>query len=696
MPVPVRAFLLAVFLLLPFSTGMAQRSETPRPDSLRKYEIAPIVVTATRAERTLQDVPVPTTVVTREAIVQQGAVRLSDLLAEQPGLFVVDGIGTGGLGVQVQGLDSDYTLILIDGEPVVGREAGTLDLDRLTVAGVERVEIVRGPTSSRFGSDALAGVINLITRRPADGLSGRASARVERFETTDLTLEAEAAGDRWGLRLLGNRYASEGYDLRPDEVGSTTPSFTDYAGHLRLDARPTDNLTLGLRAQTAQRDQQGAGTLGETMYDENGQRREWSVAPSVRYRLAPGVRAEVDGYAAGFDTYLATEDAATGAPLDETRFGQGYQKAEARVVATPGAAHILYVGGGVIRESVESDRYAAARSTRQGYVFAEYGWMPVRLFDLTVSARYDDHSEFGSRLTPKVALLARPSDALRLRAFVGSGFKTPDFRQRYLNFVNATAGYSLFGATEAPDRLAALDAMGGLEAYLVAPSTLGALAPETSTSYGVGVEAGPVRGVSVRVNTFYNAVRDLIETQPVAVLSGGQTVYSYFNLNRIFTRGLDADVSYAPGAGVLVGASYQFLDTADRDVLDQIDAGELFGRRAGRDVRLTRSDYGGLFGRSRHSATLRVRYAEPVTGITSALRFVWRGRYGYGDLNGNLVLDDEAEYVQGYGLVNATFTRAFGRVQVQTGVRNLLGHTDPARVPSLAGRIFFVGGSVRF
>ncbi len=684
---------LACLLAFAFAlTAQAQR-QTPSADSLKQYDLSPVVVTATRSARALQDVPVPTTVVTREAIRLQGSLRLADLLAEQPGLALVNGVG--GAGLQMQGFDPDYTLILIDGEPIVGREAGTLDLDRLTVAGVERVEIVRGPTSSRYGSDALAGVVNLITRRPESGLRGRVGARYESFETSDLALEAEGGGERWGVRLLGNRFASAGYDLQPDVPGQTTPAFTDYTGEVRLDAEPADGLRLGLRARTAHRDQDGSFALGTTQYDEAGTRREWSLAPSVGYRFSTRLRATLDTYAAGFGTWLRTVDAGAGTVFDETRFDQGYQKAEGRLTLVPGTRAVLYTGGGLIRETVESDRYARAQATLQGYGFAEFEWNASRLLDAVVSARFDRHSEFGQRFTPKVALLARPAKGVRLRASVGSGFKTPDFRQRYLNFANATAGYSVFGAAEVAERLAALDAVGALDRYLTSPALLGELRPESSVSFGAGVEVEPFALVTARVNFFRNHVNDLIETQPVAVKTNGQSVFTYFNLNRIYTQGVEADVSAHVLPALHVGASYQFLDTADRDVLDAIDDGTLFGRKDGRDVRLTRSDYGGLFGRSRHSGTLRLTHTSAWLGLTGALRLVWRGRYGYGDLNGNLVLDSEAEYVPGYALVHATFTRPFGRAQLQAGVRNLFDYTNPQREPALAGRTLFLGASVR-
>ena len=85
---------------------------------------------------------------------------LGEVLVEQTGLAVVADHGN---GIQVQGFNSDYTLILINGQPIIGRTAGTLELDRITVNNIKQIEITKGPSSSLYGSEALAGVINIIT-----------------------------------------------------------------------------------------------------------------------------------------------------------------------------------------------------------------------------------------------------------------------------------------------------------------------------------------------------------------------------------------------------------------------------------------------------------------------------------------------------------------------------------------------------
>ncbi len=167
-----RALLLLLIGLLPLLNAPPQAQPAParpvddttaRADSLWQLDMEQVVVTATRAERSADDVGVPVSVIGQQEIEAQGAARATDLLADQPGLSINNDHGS---GLQMRGLGPEYTLILLDGEPIVGRTAGTLDLGRLTTANIERVEVVRGPTSSLYGSEALAGVVNFITGAP--------------------------------------------------------------------------------------------------------------------------------------------------------------------------------------------------------------------------------------------------------------------------------------------------------------------------------------------------------------------------------------------------------------------------------------------------------------------------------------------------------------------------------------------------
>ena len=162
-------------------TDDGYRARTDRPGDIRPIAMDEVVVTATKTMTAQGQQAVPTTVISGTEIEEQGAARLSDVLANQPGMTLNYDHGA---GVQIQGLGSDYTMILMDGQPLIGRTAGTLDLERLSVRNVERVEIVRGPSSSLYGNEALAGVVNLVTQPTPTGSQhpfARGTARIKRL-----------------------------------------------------------------------------------------------------------------------------------------------------------------------------------------------------------------------------------------------------------------------------------------------------------------------------------------------------------------------------------------------------------------------------------------------------------------------------------------------------------------------------------
>ncbi|MDF1506508.1 TonB-dependent receptor plug domain-containing protein, partial [Roseisolibacter sp. H3M3-2] len=132
-----------------------------------------VVVTAARRAQRLGDAVTTTEVVTRADIARTGAADLSAVLTEQTGIQLQGG-HPAGAGVMLQGIGSERVLVLLDGQPVAGRISGVLDLSRIPASMVERVEVVKGPQSTLYGTDAMGGVINVITRTPARGTLGAA------------------------------------------------------------------------------------------------------------------------------------------------------------------------------------------------------------------------------------------------------------------------------------------------------------------------------------------------------------------------------------------------------------------------------------------------------------------------------------------------------------------------------------------
>ena len=194
-------------------------------DTTKVEKLNEVVITATRTARQLSSLPLPVTLISKKKIIQSGTIRLNEILNEQTGIITVSD-ESGFEGVQIQGIASDYILILIDGVPLVGRSAGNFDLSRLTVGNIKQIEVVKGPSSSLYGSEALGGVINIITEKPkSKELHGNASYRFGSFTQQDINLDIKQRINKFRYAFFANRFSSEGYDLNPDVEGQTVNSF---------------------------------------------------------------------------------------------------------------------------------------------------------------------------------------------------------------------------------------------------------------------------------------------------------------------------------------------------------------------------------------------------------------------------------------------------------------------------------------
>jgi len=202
-------------------------------DTISNTKLEEVVVTATKTLRQLSTLPMPAKLITKDEIAKSSSTKLSDILDDQPGIFIVPDFG-GGNGIQIQGLDSQYTLLLIDGSPIIGRQSGTLDLDRISIGNIEQVEIIKGSSSSLYGTDALGGVVNLITSKAKDSISAEASYKISTFNTNDISVnlgKISQNGDN--LNFYFNSFNSNGYDLNDDPILNTVEPYKSYTGFLR-------------------------------------------------------------------------------------------------------------------------------------------------------------------------------------------------------------------------------------------------------------------------------------------------------------------------------------------------------------------------------------------------------------------------------------------------------------------------------
>ncbi len=687
-------------LALGYASRKVQLSHlNPGQDILLKEHLGQlneVVIAATRTNRSVADLPMPVQVINQEKIQETGGMRLSEVLREQTGLQVVSNHGA---GLQMQGLSSDYILILLDGEPMIGRTAGTFDLDRISVSNIERIEVLRGPSSAIYGSEAMAGVINIITKESTEPAHGTVQGRYRSFNTMDLTAEGGVNQNGWNIYGFYNRFSTDGFDLNPSVLGNTQSPYHAHTGQLKVGKKLGQKWEMKtfLRGYAEDsEDMMGIREGGETLAaGMRGKRRELNINPTLIFRPNEDWLLTLRGMTSLFSTRSSSWFMESGESIDIQDFDQVYHRTEFQVDHQLTKDQLLTFGMGQLLETVDATRYDELNRFDAGYLFLQHQWEAGKKWNLVSGMRADLHSQYGGQVSPKVSAMYQFSDTFSWQASLGAGFKAPDFRQLLLNFNNAAAGYYVFGANLVQEGIANLQAQGLVRQILIDPTQFGELKAESSWAINTGGRWQAHEDVLVQVNFFRNHIENLIETAPVARLSTGQNAFSYFNISSVITQGGELDVLYRINERLQLSLGYMYLDSRDRDVLAAIDVGDIFRRDSqNRTRQVTRSDYGGLFNRSRHSGNIKLNYYEPFTGICTALRGIYRGPFGFGDVNGNLILDDPREYAPGIFQTNLTLSKTFERgLMFEVGGFNLLNQLN-IYDPTNPGRTYFIGAKV--
>jgi outer membrane receptor for ferrienterochelin and colicins len=685
-----------VFVLSVSTAAFAQR-DTTRKDSTK--QLKEVVVTGTRTAKSLQQVPIPITRITSEEIKKRGLVRLNEVLSEQTGINILD--DPHGQGIQIQGFDPAYTLILIDGLPLIGRSTGILELSRITTNNIDRIEIVKGPTSSLYGSEAMAGVVNIITAEPAKGFSGGVAGRYGTNKNADISLNSSYKTDKFYISGFANRNSSGGYTLQPTSGIPTVSPFHGYTLNGKTAYRFDDNTSLKLSVRYFTNDQDSRFSVDDNRFASGkGTEKDFNIAPVLTHRFNKKDVSVLQLYRSVYKTNSDIRYEDNNEVYDQTYFTQTFNRAEVQNDYALQDNLKLTAGVGGQYETVEATRYTKQQSFTSGYGYFQADWIPVKKLDIIAGGRFDAHSVYKSQLSPKLAASYALSDKLTILGSAGKGYKAPDFRQLYLNFTNAEVGYSVFGYEEAQAGITRLQQEGQIETVLIDPSTLKRLNAESSTAFNFGFRYKPVTKLYWTANLFRNNISNLIETAAIALKTNGQSVFSYFNLNKVYTQGVETDVTYQLWKPLQVGGGFQYLEAYDQDVLDQIKAGKVFTKDPETNLTrlLKRSDYGGLLGRSKYTYNIRLNYNEEKTGINTSLRAIYRGRYGYKDSDGNGIVNRDDEYTNGYMLINASVSKLFmnNALRLQLTAQNLFNHKNPQVILNLPGRLIYAGLAYNF
>lgn len=659
-------------------------------DSLQMGNLEEVVITATRTPRQLSSLPLPVTLVSRSQIKKTGTIRVSEILAEQTGLILIPD-ESGFEGLQIQGIDNDYVMIMIDGVPLVGRNAGNFNLNRLSVGNIKQIEVVKGPSSALYGSEALGGVVNIITETPKiDKLKGNTSFRAGSFTTLDASVNLRQKFEKFGYAFSANRFSSEGYDLVPDDAGQTVSPFENYTLSARLFYDFSEDLKLFSSTRFYNQNQENNTESNGDFFQGNIEENEWNTHLRLNHKWNSSLRLEYEFYYTNYRANEFSQSPLTSDVLFQSDFNQQLFRPEIRGIYSFEKAGTLTSGIGYQYDELDRTFFDSRVNFQSQYVYSQWDVEPLKKLNIIVGARFDNHSEYSNQLSPKLAIRYEINENFALKSSLGYGFKAPDFRQLYFDFSNAAVGYTVLGFNVAEGKLQELvDAGQILEVIAPTEQFENPLKAESSIGFNLGGTL-KIRKWTSEFNFFRNDIKNLIDTQIIARKFNGQNVFSYRNFDEVFTTGLEVDMTYNWSKNFTIQGGYQLLYAYDKTQLESIENGEVFTTENGRTVPLERSDYFGLINRSRHTANLKFFYNVPFLKSNANLRLIYRSKYGLFDTNGNAILDtNDSSFVDGFVTANVTTNTKLGtNFELQVGINNLFDYTD-LNIPNINGIQFF-------
>jgi len=658
-------------------------------DSLKTSQLKEVIVTGTRTERSVATLPLPTQIITGESIRKSGLSRLNEIIQEQTGLITVPDFG-GGEGIQMQGLDAAYVMILIDGQPLFGRSAGTLDLSRISVNNIEKIEIVKGASSSLYGSEALAGVVNIITKKTTttEKLKGNINYKLATFNTHDVSTSLEYGKKKVGFELFGNYFKTDGYNLSENNFSQTVEPFSNYTIQPKIRINFSDKVNLLLNSRVYNQNQDYKSEIGTAKYIGKSKINEWNNSVLLNHAVSDNFKLVYDLYATNYkaDEYLNDENNQL---FDESNFNQWFYRPEVRSHYKIGK-NTLTTGIGINYETLERTYFEEKATLNSEYLFGQFEWYLKERWNVLVGFRYDNHYQYQSQFSPKIGVNYKWNDNFSLKTSLGYGYKAPDLRQLYFDFTNSSVGYTVLGYNVAEEKLASLQSQGQI-LFTNGYNFSNPLKPESSININFGGYYKKNK-VSFDYNLFYNTIENLIDTRAIAQKTNGQNVFSYFNIDKIFTYGLELNGTYKMNSNFSISSGYQYLIAKDQTIVDKIERGEIFARDpiTLSSFRLKPSDYFGLYNRSKHTANIKLNYLIPSIETSINARVFYRSKYGIFDSNNNAILDKYDDFVKGYFLTNLTINKDFKyRISAQFGVNNLFDYKDENNIPNVSGRQLF-------
>lgn len=484
--------------------------------TLSAVTLNPVIVTATRSAQTADQALASVTVISAADIERQQAQSVQELLRGVPGVSLSNNGGPGkNTSVFMRGTESDHVLVLIDGVKVGSATLGTTAFQDLPVEQIERIEVVRGPRSSLYGSEAIGGVIQIFTRKGGGQLTPSFSIGGGRYDTYNASAGLSGGGDHGWFNASISSKETNGFNACngiPGSAGCFTSEpdsdgYRNLSGSLRAGYRFDNGLELDAHVLHADTDNKFDGSFtneSEGIQQVIGASLRFSPTDRWLLTLAGGrSKDESDNF----------KDGTFSSQFESERDSLSWQND-----ISLGTNHLLTLGADYQKDSVDGTTAYAVTSRDNDGAFVQYQGA-FKQHDLQLSLRNDDNEQFGQRTTGGAAWGYSLGDGLRLTAAYGTAFKAPTFNELFFPF---------FGNP--------------------------ALDPEESRSLEIGLSGG---GNPLRWSV------NLYETRVDELISFDANTFAPANISKAVLRGLELTVVTRVSAWDL-NANLSIMDTENR------------------------------------------------------------------------------------------------------------------------------------
>jgi len=615
------------------------------------FQLNEVVVTGTRTEKIHQNVPVTTEIISKKDINDSGTMDLGELLNQRAGVAVTSSV-EGGAVVNLMGIDSRYILILVDGQPITGKFNNRVSLEQIPTSIIEKIEIIKGPNSSLYGSEAMGGVINVITGKQVSGLTTSVRLR----QSFDMPLVPMDDDDDKNS-IIGIKYAQQtnlqtnlGYG-NDTIIGRLNLDYTyalpnDNAPHNKIDeinrfsigGELTNNITSQIKLHTkynlyhSKEEGHTSAEYTATKLNRN------NILTDISYKPRQTLEIQAIGRWANYYRHydqIHPWNVAAGIYISrDTTTANDLELELIGIYSKDNTTLNVGFEQGVTSYAGEA-RGVGDHTMNTSSIYGQLEFNPFAKTVLVLGTRWDDNDEITPVISPRLAAMYTLTERWKLRAAYGRGYRQPSFMERYIDWYHAGIGYSVLGNID--------------------------LKPERSAGGNIGVEYYHPGEYQVSLMIYYTKFNDMIDDFIYA-----PNVFSYRNINEVRYTGIEFQNRWKISNQWLASWSYNFVDN----------------RNVETDSLLSNTQP--------HTGNVRLSYQDKKSHLSGSVKIKLVGPYYPEEFN-----TEEDDFIRDtvkrktFGIIDLDVKYAITRyAKLAVGSQNILDYTDEKYGPFIGRRVY--------